>query len=70
MPEIGKRNEIVYIDFDVKHGLIAYYMVSGGARGVMAIVVGNDHGDTSSNPGWDWLSWERYESNYSPSSYG
>ena len=26
-----------------------------GARGVMAIVVGNGHGDTSSNPGRDWL---------------
>ena len=25
----------------------------GGARGVMVIVVGNDHGDTSSNPGRD-----------------
>ena len=25
------------------------------ARGVMVIVVGNEHGDTSSNPGWDWL---------------
>ena len=25
----------------------------GGARGVMAIVVGNGHGDTSSNPGRD-----------------
>ena len=23
----------------------------GGARGVMAIVIGNGHGDTSSNPG-------------------
>ena len=23
----------------------------GGARGVMVIVVGNEHGDTSSNPG-------------------
>ena len=48
---------------------------SGGARGVMVIVVGNGHGDTSSNPGQDWLHfhiayWERYESNYSPSSYG
>ena len=28
---------------------------SGGARGVMVIVVGNAHGNTSSNPGWDWL---------------
>ena len=29
--------------------------VLGGARGVMAIIVGNGHGDTSSNPGRDWL---------------
>ena len=27
----------------------------GGARGVMVIVVENRHGDTSSNPGGDWL---------------
>ena len=27
----------------------------GGARGVMVIVVGKGHGDTSSNPGRDWL---------------
>ena len=27
--------------------------VLGGARGVMVIVVGNGHGDTSSNPGRD-----------------
>ena len=27
----------------------------GGSRGVMVIVVGNGHGDTSSNPGRDWL---------------
>ena len=27
--------------------------VSGGARGVMVIVVGNGHDDTSSNPGRD-----------------
>ena len=26
-----------------------------GACGVMVIVVGNGHGDMSSNPGWDWL---------------
>ena len=26
-----------------------------GARGVVVIAVGNEHGDTSSNPGWDWL---------------
>ena len=27
----------------------------GGARGVMVIVVGNGHDDSSSNPGRDWL---------------
>ena len=31
--------------------IIFYYF--GGARGVMVIVVGNGHGDTSSNPGRD-----------------
>ena len=30
-------------------------MNGGGAHGVMAIVAGNGYGDTSSNPGWDWL---------------
>ena len=32
-----------------------YNFFYGGARGVMVIVVGNGHGDTSSNPGRDWL---------------
>ena len=26
-----------------------------GARGVVVIAVGNEHGDTISNPGRDWL---------------
>ena len=30
-------------------------MILGGAHGVMVIVVGNGHGDTSSNLEWDWL---------------
>ena len=30
-------------------------LFAGGARGVMVIVVGIGHGDTSSNPGRDWL---------------
>ena len=33
----------------------AYCSYFGGACGVMVIVVGNGHGDTSSNPGRDWL---------------
>ena len=28
-------------------------IISGGARGVMVIVVGNGHSDSSSNPGRD-----------------
>ena len=28
-------------------------VVVGGARGVVVIAVGNEHGDTSSNPGRD-----------------
>ena len=32
-----------------------YHIISEGARGVMVIVVGNGHSDTSSNPGRDWL---------------
>ena len=34
--------------------------VLGGARGVMIIVVGNGHGDTSSNPGRDWLHFTKH----------
>ena len=30
-----------------------FSLVCGGARGVMVIVEGNGHGDTSSNPGRD-----------------
>ena len=29
--------------------------INGGARGIVVIVVGNGHGNTSSNPQWDWL---------------
>ena len=39
----------------VKKKSIITGVITGGARGVMVIVVGNEHGDTSSNPGRDWL---------------
>ena len=32
-----------------------YQTSDGGACGVVVIVVENEHGDTSSNPGRDWL---------------
>ena len=35
--------------------LISIKFTNGGARGVMVIVVGNGHGDSSSNPGREWL---------------
>ena len=42
--------------FCLEQMFIMYYMYFlGGTRGVMVIVVGNGHGDTSSNPGQDWL---------------
>ena len=34
---------------------MGYYKEERGARGVMVIVAGYGHGDTSSNPGPDWL---------------
>ena len=42
---------------DSKNGtcLTLSIIMCGGARGVMVIVVGYGHGDTSSNPGPDWL---------------
>ena len=38
-----------------KKHIYIYIYIYGGARGVMVIVKGNGHGDTSSNPGRDWL---------------
>ena len=38
-----------------KPWIIKITKARGGARGVTVIVVGNGHGDTSSNPGRDWL---------------
>ena len=35
--------------------LLIIKLTGGGVRGVMVIVEGNGQGDTSSNPGWDWL---------------
>ena len=43
---------------DVEPELILLHTIKwfqGGACGVMVIVVGNGHGDTSSNSGRDWL---------------
>ena len=39
---------------DIQHGKNIYYSI-GGAHGEMVIVVGNGHGDSSSNPRRDWL---------------
>ena len=42
----GHRHYYIYI-------YIYIYFFYGGARGVIVIVVGNEHGDPSSNPGLD-----------------
>ena len=44
-----------YMDFARELKKKRWCMNVGGAHGVMVIVVGNLHGDTSSNPGRDWL---------------
>ena len=52
------NNSVVFFRFSGKlysHIHIGDYIYLGGARGVMVIVVGNGHSDTSSNPGRDWL---------------
>ena len=41
----------LFNETDIKE--VVYKTIRGGARGVMVIVVGNGHGDTSSNPGRD-----------------
>ena len=38
----------------MEHWKYSYDWNLEGARGVMAIFVGNGHGSTSSNPGRDW----------------
>ena len=35
--------------------IVPVRIISGSARGVMVIFVGNEHGDTSSNSGRDWI---------------
>ena len=58
-------------------GLFTHICLHRGAGNVMVIVVGNGHGDMSSNPRrgylhftWDYYPRKRHESNYSPSNYG
>ena len=57
IPNIGNNVYVELIcsqDADISQEL--YFLLhGGGARGVMAIVAGNEHGDTSLNPGRDWL---------------
>ena len=45
-----QQNQTIFIQLSTGHN---YFSL--GASGVMVIVVGNGHGDTSSKPGRDWL---------------
>ena len=56
MKETNTRDQELR-NFDIGFFLInlgqTIFFSLGGARGVMVIVVGNEHGDSSSNPGQD-----------------
>ena len=52
---IKKRVHVGLMQGPFKQRYYDHKSVLGGARGVMVIVVGNGHGDMSSNPGRDWL---------------
>ena len=41
----------VYVFMPIVHVCVRVCVCTGGARGVMVIVAGIGHGDTSSNPG-------------------
>ena len=59
-PENNPKKIIFDYKFDYElikecpRGVMVKVLDLGGGRGVMVIVVGNGHGDTSSNPGQDW----------------
>ena len=43
----------IFYNYKLLYGCVCSYTVYGGARGVIVIVVGNEHGDPISNPGRD-----------------
>ena len=54
-PLFAKLNLVWYKTRSWVHSVRIELINNGGARGVMVIVIGNGHGDTSSNPGQDGL---------------
>ena len=52
---IKYRTNAIAVYSNVDQWIYHNWRDNGGACGVMVIVVGNGHGDTSSNPRWDWL---------------
>ena len=52
-PEVWKTRQ--FDDTLLRHCNAVYNQNPKGARGVIVIVVGNEHSDTSSNPARDWL---------------
>ena len=55
----GRSSLLVYLMLNPVFPSIHLYTITtnyfGSAHGVMVIVVGNGHGDSSSNPGREWL---------------
>ena len=50
---LPQQNSVEVDIFPTSHQVRIDMKLYGGARGVMVTVVGNGHGDTSSNPGRD-----------------
>ena len=49
-----KKKKEKNCDLSYSPPIVSWYC-TGGARSVLVIVAGNGHGDSSSNPGQDWL---------------
>ena len=47
---------VLMLNWIVRKRTVYFFYKNGfeGARGEMVIVVGNEHGDSSSNPGREW----------------
>ena len=55
LPHLGKPRDELISHQRKDESLKKLYNQIGSARGVMVIVIGIGHGDTSSNPGREWL---------------
>ena len=55
VPKLWKNYQLAFYNSLFEVVVVVVNKNKWGARGVMVIVAGYGHGDTSSNPGPDWL---------------